>query len=98
MSDHTDRDEDVVLGDEVKVRRRTGTALVAVRVQAELLARIQAYAQARGLTVSDVLRMGAEQLTGQGPTTAYTYTVRTVDSIRRLDEQFTKGQAISVVK
>lgn len=82
MSDTTDRNEDVELGEEVRVRRRTGSAIIAVRVSTELLRRIQDFAHGRGLTLSDVMRMGAEQVTGQSLTTAYTHTVRTLVGIR----------------
>ena len=74
------RDEDVELGEEVKVRRRGGTALVAVRLSTELLGRVQAYAKASGLTVSEVLRMGAESIAYYGATTASTQTVRSLVS------------------
>lgn len=37
--------------------------MIAVRVPPDLLARITEYARARGLTVSEVLRRGAEQVT-----------------------------------
>ena len=36
--------------------------MVAVRLTADLLERINAYARANGLTISDVLRQGAEHL------------------------------------
>lgn len=77
-----DRSEDVELGQEVRVRRRTGSALVAVRVSTELLRRIQEFAQARGLTMSDVLRMGAESVVSQGMTTAVAYTLKTSGAVR----------------
>jgi len=77
-----DRNEDVELGREVRVRRRTGSALVAVRLSTELLQRIQEFAQARGLTVSDVLRMGAESVISQGMTTAVAYTLKTSGAVR----------------
>ncbi len=57
------KESDVVLGEEVDVRRRTSPgSLVAVRVGRDLLARINEYGQARGMTVSQVLREGAEAL------------------------------------
>jgi hypothetical protein len=54
---------EVVLGEEVEVRRRPSTgSLIGVRVGRDLLGRINAYGQARGMTVSQVLREGAEAL------------------------------------
>src|SRR5712692_6302051 len=55
-------DEDVELGEEAEARRKPGAAMVAVRVSSELLERIQNYSRANGLTVSEAMRMGAEQL------------------------------------
>jgi len=77
-----DQNEEVELGHEVQVRRRTGGALVAVRLSTELLQRIQEFAQARDLTVSDVLRMGAENVMSQGMTTAVAYTLKTSGAMR----------------
>ncbi len=57
-----DPETDVEIGEEVAVRRKTGSALVAVRVPTELLRQIQQYATAQQVTVSDVLRTGAERL------------------------------------
>jgi hypothetical protein len=81
VSSEERRDEDVELGDEVQVRRRTNAALVAVRLSTDLLRRLQEYATERGVTVSDVLRMGAEKVVSEGLTTATSYTVRTVEGI-----------------
>lgn len=72
-----DPEEDVELGEEVEAKRKPGTALVAVRVPSELLERVQLYARGRGLTVSDALRLGAEQLVAGSSTTTYSLTVRT---------------------
>lgn len=72
-----DPEEDVELGEEVDARRKPGTALVAVRVPSELLERVQLYARGRGLTVSDALRLGAEQLVAGSSTTTFSLTVRT---------------------
>lgn len=56
-------EEDVEIGEEVEnTSRPSATSLVAVRVPHDLLSRMNEYAQAHGLTVSDVLRTGAEQL------------------------------------
>jgi hypothetical protein len=58
-----DVDEDVEVGEAVEnIARPSGTSLVAVRVPHDLLARMNEYAQRHDLTVSDVLRSGAEQL------------------------------------
>lgn len=63
-----DPDAEVDLGEEVQVRRRPGSGIVAVRVPSELLGRIQRYARGRGLTASEVLRDGAERLVDEGQT------------------------------
>jgi predicted DNA binding CopG/RHH family protein len=57
-------DEDVELGEQVAntSRARVRGATVAVRISPDLLARVQEYASARGITLSEVLRRGAEQL------------------------------------
>jgi hypothetical protein len=58
-----DIEEDVEIGEEVEnIGRPATTSLVAVRVPQDLLARVNSYAQTHGLTLSDVLRDGAEQL------------------------------------
>jgi hypothetical protein len=58
-----DIEEDVEIGEEVEnTGRPSATSLVAVRVPLDLLARMNDYAQAHAVTVSDVLRTGAEQL------------------------------------
>jgi hypothetical protein len=63
VSEPIDREEDVELGELVDVRSRTpGSALVAVRMPRDLLARIAAYGQQRGMTVSEVMREGADRL------------------------------------
>jgi hypothetical protein len=62
MSDDEMREEDVELGEQVETRTRSGAAVVAVRVSRDLLARINGYGRQRGITVSEVLREGAERL------------------------------------
>lgn len=65
MTTPRDPETDVVLGDEVLwVRRTTGSAIVAVRVPSQLLTKIASYGVQHGLTLSDVLRTGAEYLIG----------------------------------
>lgn len=59
-----DLDADVELGELVEAKPSKGRGpVVAIRLSADLLARVNEYAQARGLTVSEVLRRGAEQIT-----------------------------------
>ncbi|MGD0018195.1 MAG: hypothetical protein ABSD62_02990 [Candidatus Limnocylindrales bacterium] len=63
MNDEKSEEEAVELGDEVATRRKpTGAAVVAVRVPRDLLTGISTYAQAHGMTVSDVLREGAQRV------------------------------------
>jgi len=58
-----DPEEDVELGAQVEARTRgTGGAVIAVRVPRDLLARISEYARLHGVTVSEVVRDGAERL------------------------------------
>jgi len=65
MSQSMDPEDDVELGAQVEARTRgTVGAVVAVRVPRDLLARISEYAKLRGLTVSEVMREGAERLVG----------------------------------
>lgn len=65
MSRSIDAEEEVELGAQVEARTRgTAGAVVAVRVPRDLLARISEYARLRGLTVSEVMREGAERLVG----------------------------------
>jgi len=65
MSKGVDPEEDVELGAQVEARTRgTAGAVVAVRVPRDLLTRISEYASLRGLTVSEVMREGAERLVG----------------------------------
>ncbi len=60
-------DESVNLGDIVEVKPgKSRGAAVAVRLSADLLGRINDYAESRGMTVSDVLRGGAELLVSGG--------------------------------
>jgi hypothetical protein len=64
---NTKEDESVSLGEIVEAKPgKSRGAAVAVRLSAELLERINEYAQARGMTVSDVLRRGAERLVSGG--------------------------------
>ena len=77
ISSRRDPDEDVELGDEVEAKRKPGTALVAVRVPSDLLERLQGYARTRGVTVSEALRLGAEQLVTGSASATYSLTVRT---------------------
>ena len=63
MSKMQDREEGVELGEQVAARTRTTAgALIAVRVPRDLLARISEYARLRDMTVSEVMRAGAERL------------------------------------
>lgn len=71
----TDPDEDVQLGAEVEARRRPGSAIVAVRVSSPLLGRIQTFAESHRMTVSDVLRQGAEALVAETDRTTYSRTL-----------------------
>lgn len=65
MSRSVDPEEEVELGAQVEARTRgTAGAVVAVRVPRDLLARISEYAKLRGLTISEVMREGAERLVG----------------------------------
>lgn len=65
MSRSNDPEEEVDLGAQVEARTRgTAGAVVAVRVPRDLLGRISEYARLRGLTVSEVMREGAERLVG----------------------------------
>jgi hypothetical protein len=69
-TDRTERhdpEEDVELGElvEATANHRRG-AMVAVRVSPDLLARLTRYAAARHMTVSEVIRRAAEQLTSPG--------------------------------
>jgi hypothetical protein len=59
-----DPDEDVELGALVEARGRGVAAgsVVAVRVPRDLLVRMTEYGRPRGMTVTDVLRWGAERL------------------------------------
>lgn len=68
-SKFNDPDDDVTLGDlvEAKVPRTRG-AVIGVRVSPDLLARLNEYASARDLTVSEVVRRGAELMVDGGST------------------------------
>ncbi len=61
-----DPEEDVELGAHVEARARGAAAgaVVAVRVPRDLLARMSEYGRLRGMTVSEILRQGAEILIG----------------------------------
>lgn len=65
-----DPDAEVDLGERVDVNpkaARTRGAVMAVRLSPDLLARVTEYAAARDMTISEVMRRGAEQLvSGQG--------------------------------
>ncbi len=64
-SRNVDRDADVELGPMVETNpktTRTRGAVMAVRMSPDLLARLNEYATARNMTISDVIRRGAEQL------------------------------------
>jgi hypothetical protein len=89
--------EAVDLGEEVQVRRRTGSAVVAVRMSTDLLRRIQEFAQGRGLTVSDVLRIGAEHAISQGVTTAVAYTLKTSGAVRYTTSREEYTEAVAAV-
>jgi hypothetical protein len=57
------RDEDVELGEEVRLRRKgPGTVIVAVRLSPDLLREVSAYANANGMLLSEVLRLGVVRL------------------------------------
>lgn len=65
MSRSADPEEDVELGALVEARTRgSAGAVVAVRVPRDLLARINGFAKLHGITVSEVMREGAERLVG----------------------------------
>jgi len=82
MTTEHDPETDVVLGPEVSARRKTGMSLVAVRVSTALLRDIQAYGTEHGMTLSDVLRTGAEQLTrGRSERQAETRTYHFTSSV-----------------
>lgn len=76
MTARSHSDEDIELHEEVEVRRKKGSGLVAVRLSSELLHRVQAFAQERGLTMSDVLRMGAERVVQEHASTGTAITMR----------------------
>lgn len=63
MSARSRRQEtDVELGEEVEPTIRSRTPVVAIRVSPDLFERVNDYASARGLTLSDVFRQGVERL------------------------------------
>lgn len=65
--DNNDPEADVTLGALVEVKTpKTRGAVIGVRVSPDLLARLNEYASARGLTVSEVLRRGAEAVVDGG--------------------------------
>lgn len=76
MSAARHNEEDIELQEEVQVRRRKGSGLVAVRLSSELLHSVQTFAQERGLTMSDVLRMGAERVVEGEASTGVALTMR----------------------
>jgi ribbon-helix-helix CopG family protein len=60
-------EEEVTLGALVEVKAsKTRGAVIGVRVSPDLLARLSEYAAARGLTVSEVVRRGAEWIVDGG--------------------------------
>lgn len=68
-----DPNEDLDLGPEAPAKpSKGGMAIVAVRLSRDLLARLSSYAKRRDMTMSDVLRQGAEQMvSGAVPTPHY---------------------------
>jgi len=73
MSDR-DPDANVELGELVDAKDPKGRpAVLAVRVSSDLLERLTDYARLRGLTVSEVVRRAAEQLTAGGITAGPVY-------------------------
>jgi hypothetical protein len=73
VTDH-DPEEDVQLGDLVEAKVSRGRAsIIAVRVSADLLARLSEYADVRGLTISEVVRRAAEQITAGGMSAGAVY-------------------------
>ena len=56
-------DPHIELGEEVSAEGRPRSVLLAVRVPVELAERIQTHAAARGISVSEILRRGAVQIT-----------------------------------
>lgn len=65
MNRSVDPADDVQLGAQVEARvPGTAGAVIAVRVPRDLLVRISDYATVRGLSVTEVLREGAERLVG----------------------------------
>lgn len=71
MSDpkFNDPEDDVTLGDLVEAKvPRNRSAVIGVRVSPDLMARLNEYASARDLTVSEVVRRGAELMVDGGST------------------------------
>jgi hypothetical protein len=63
MSNRSQKHEtDIKLGEEVEPVIRSRGPVVAVRLSPELFGRVNEYASARGLTLSDVFRQGVERL------------------------------------
>lgn len=58
----TGQEPNVDLGEEVESAPPPRSVLFAVRMPPALAERVQAHAAARGISVSDVLRQGAEQV------------------------------------
>lgn len=75
-----DPDTEVDLGAMVEAdTSRSRGAVMAVRLSPDLVGRISSYAAARGITASEVLRRGAEQLVdGVAETRAVVYQTGTV--------------------
>ena len=86
----------IELGEEVQSERPSGSVLLAARVPGELADRIQAYAASHGISVSEVLRRGAERITSptysgaHGQAITYVAHVYSLDS----DQEFTKPATV----
>ncbi len=92
MSKSMDPEEDIELGVQVEARTRgTAGAVVAVRVPRDLLARISEYASLRGLTVSEVMREGADRLVGGTVQLNHYVSGATVDGPRIIPGSPTRG-------
>jgi len=63
MSDDI-RPEDIELGEELEPVIRNRAPMVAVRMSADLFARLGDYASARNLSISEVVRQGVERMLG----------------------------------
>lgn len=98
MSRSTDPEEEVELGAQVEARTRgTAGAVVAVRVSRDLLARINEYGRLRGMTVSEVMREGAERLVGGTVNLAHYVTGPRVDGPRVIPGSPSRGGSSQTV-